>query len=237
MDHQRASRRQAILKGLGKGGAVLAAASPLHSYATRNIVTTTGQQCTVSGNQSAAVSASAGTQQTCGAYHPRHFIAVSQSFSLTDNTGYNANQQAAFNALSGSAVPVGAEHWRADNLAVFIKTSATTMRRVARAGWPGTVAANATVVSVFPSAGTGGKSILAQLYDAWTSGPPPGETDLAYFLAAYLNAELGTPPPSFTAALPFDGPYVQTQYNTNYANALTFFKLVCVTDPVTRAFP
>ena len=78
-DRIRASRRSAILSGLGKGSVALAALSPLASQASRshklfnpNLGTGTDCYCTVSGFQSAAISQIPAV--TCGTYTPAHFV-------------------------------------------------------------------------------------------------------------------------------------------------------------------
>lgn len=78
-DRIRASRRSAILSGLGKGSVALAALSPLASQASRshklfnpNLGTGTDCYCTVSGFQSAAISQIPAV--TCGTFKPEHFI-------------------------------------------------------------------------------------------------------------------------------------------------------------------
>lgn len=79
-ERARASRRSAILSGLGKGSVALAAMSPLASQASRshvlfNPLKGTDCYCTVSGFQSAAVSPSTGTNPpTCSTYLPRTFL-------------------------------------------------------------------------------------------------------------------------------------------------------------------
>lgn len=81
-DRLRASRRRAILSGLGKGSAALAALSPLASQASRSHVLFNPAEnrncyCTVSGFQSAALSPSTGANPpTCAAYLPRTFLVM-----------------------------------------------------------------------------------------------------------------------------------------------------------------
>jgi len=76
-----AARRQAILRGLGQGGAALVALSPVAGHATRAFkvpnpeLTPAGfGYCTVSGFQSAAISGSPEAVQ-CGAFEPKDFVA------------------------------------------------------------------------------------------------------------------------------------------------------------------
>lgn len=55
-DAQALARRRLLLKSLGKGSALVAAASPLASYAAPNLITTANTQCSVSGFKSSVVS-------------------------------------------------------------------------------------------------------------------------------------------------------------------------------------
>src|SRR5437762_14094568 len=48
------SRRRVLLKGIGKGSAILAAAAPIKTLASTPSVTANGQICTISGVQSGA---------------------------------------------------------------------------------------------------------------------------------------------------------------------------------------
>src|SRR5437867_1070846 len=51
--HRSLSRRRILLKGIGKGSAILAAAAPIKTLASTPSVTANGQICTISGVQSA----------------------------------------------------------------------------------------------------------------------------------------------------------------------------------------
>jgi len=62
------ARRRMLLKGLGKGGAVLAGSVSIQSLASQtNLVTQDGKKCSVSGQHSAVHSQSTSTQ-TCGGH-------------------------------------------------------------------------------------------------------------------------------------------------------------------------
>jgi len=77
LDAQAAARRRLLLKSLGKGSAVVAAASPLASFAAP-VMTTTGTQCTVSGFKSALASRVPASPLPCGGYGPKRFFTVGQ---------------------------------------------------------------------------------------------------------------------------------------------------------------
>jgi hypothetical protein len=72
---ERQQRRRLLVKGLGKGSALLAAAVPLESLATGTVLTGNGMLCTVSGNQSAVRSKTAGVP-TCGGYQNSKYCNV-----------------------------------------------------------------------------------------------------------------------------------------------------------------
>lgn len=229
-------RRREVLGTLGKGVAAAGGAVPLYSHATRNIVTPSGQQCTVSGFQSAAVSATAETKQTCGAFHPRYFFNVSQQYSIsrTDNFGYSGditNAEKYFDQDMAAPWDSGRAPGdvRVEGGRYFIRTSTTTFRELTATNWPAVSAMPATsltVNAIFPGALASDRLVLAQLYD-WSVGGTAGETPLAYFIAAYFNA-LMTTGPAGTVNVPFDSAYVQSQFANNYAQALLFFKDLCV---------
>jgi len=114
-----AARRQAILRGLGKGGVALAALSPVVGHATRSFKVPNAElpapsfgYCTVSGFQSAAISGNPAPVQ-CGAFEPKDFVGTPKTLIYEDLiTAYSipatgtANQRvaAALNAYFGSGV-------------------------------------------------------------------------------------------------------------------------------------
>lgn len=77
-------RRRALLSGLGKGSAVVAALSPMASQATRQHVLSNPAlpngmgYCTVSGFQSAAISGMPQNPTPCSAFAPSHFVITSK---------------------------------------------------------------------------------------------------------------------------------------------------------------
>ena len=70
-----ASRRRLLLRGIGKGSALLAAAVPIKTLASTPSVTVNGQICTVSGTQSAAHS-KAKNLPTCGGLSPGYYMKI-----------------------------------------------------------------------------------------------------------------------------------------------------------------
>jgi len=74
---QSLARRRAIFKGLGKGGAVLAATVPIQTLAGQTLLTADGgHQCSVSGMHSGVHSAATDVIY-CGGYTPTYWGAVS----------------------------------------------------------------------------------------------------------------------------------------------------------------
>ena len=75
-DAQRlASRRRVLLRGIGKGSALLAATVPIKTLASTPSVTVNGQICTASGTQSAAHS-QATHLPTCGGLSPGYYMMI-----------------------------------------------------------------------------------------------------------------------------------------------------------------
>lgn len=65
------SRRRLLLKNLGKGAALLAAAKPIQSLAQGSaLLTTDGRRCSVSGMQSGVHSRQPDSYDVCGGYSP-----------------------------------------------------------------------------------------------------------------------------------------------------------------------
>jgi hypothetical protein len=84
LDSVALQRRRALLSGLGKGSAVVAALSPMASQATRQHVLSNPAlpngmgYCTVSGFQSAAISGMPQNPIPCSAFAPSYFVTSSQ---------------------------------------------------------------------------------------------------------------------------------------------------------------
>ena len=89
------ARRRLLVKGLGKGAAVVAVVTPIHTLAGPVIVGG-GKLCTVSGVQSNVGSPRTGAAtSTCSGYTPGHFA------TLSNWPGYNAGTATATNTVDG----------------------------------------------------------------------------------------------------------------------------------------
>lgn len=77
-DAQAIERRRLLLKSLGKGSALVAAASPLASYAAPNLITSATTHCSVSGFKSSVVSRMPTGAQTCRVPPPSSLVANGQ---------------------------------------------------------------------------------------------------------------------------------------------------------------
>ena len=111
-DAQRlASRRRLLLRGIGKGSALLAATVPIRTLASTPSVTANGQICTASGTQSAAHS-QATNLPTCGGLSPGYYMKIEHwpNYPATTYTvGIKTfNQSTKFNAVfgGGKSVPM-----------------------------------------------------------------------------------------------------------------------------------
>ena len=104
-----ASRRRLLLRGIGKGSALLVAAVPIKTLASTPSVTVNGQICTVSGTQSAAHS-KAKNLPTCGGLSPGYYMKIAHwpNFPTTTYTvaGKSFNQNTNFNAVFGGGQAV-----------------------------------------------------------------------------------------------------------------------------------
>lgn len=68
------ARRRALLRGVGKGAAVLAATAPLQTLAGQSLLTFDGQhQCSVSGQHSGVHSATPTNTPLCSGYSPNYW--------------------------------------------------------------------------------------------------------------------------------------------------------------------
>ena len=74
LSHSAAARRRILLKGVGKGAAVLAATVPIQTLANQSLLTFDGlHQCTVSGMKSGVHSTTPGTTPLCGGFSILHW--------------------------------------------------------------------------------------------------------------------------------------------------------------------
>lgn len=97
LDPQALARRRLLLKSVGKGSALVVAASPLASYAAPRLVQTPGgTQCTVSGFKSSVASRVPSTVPACAGYKANHYV----------NRGVSPTQPSGWPTLTG--LPSGA---------------------------------------------------------------------------------------------------------------------------------
>lgn len=163
------ARRRALLAGLGKGSALIAAASPLQALATGRIVAPNGGQCTLSGNGSILVSHTANSVATpCGMVGPSAYVKVTPDLAK-DATQLSGIAESTLNGLSLNGVYpwLGASN----SLRLVVKTNSLTGNnaRFALVEWliapPGIVPPTATFTDAL-GAGSGlvHESLLYGLY-------------------------------------------------------------------------
>ena len=201
-------RRRALLSGLGKGGALVAAVAPVSSFAVGRVRTADGKQCTVSGQMSAVMSQAASINP-CAAYHPTSFFdVVTVPIDTLPTTGGFRNS-----VENGS---VGAYFNATD--AVYYKRNSTEARKLTPANRPsGYNTVGLTASSILTGASV--DSVLQVLHAA-------SESDTAYFLAAFFSAALAAP--GSAEKVPFAAADVQTQWlGTNKAAAASLYRLIC----------
>lgn len=256
-ERARASRRSAILSGLGKGSVALAAMSPLASQASRSHVLFnqskgTDCYCTVSGFQSAAVSPSTGTNPpTCSTYLPRTFLKKPVEtivYSAVTNGNGNLDQKIAdyLNTLPGvtsiTAAQVAATLLGSPTAPLIVPVSNSVFLPVGGSAascyflqarnFPTLVASTGAFSSVFNSGDA--RTLLEVLFegvgtsDGGASNSPP--TAKCYFLASYLSINNSNVSPVLPAD--FDRAYVTGQYHSDAdaalsSNAGLFFSRLC----------
>lgn len=93
-----ASRRHMLLRGIGRGSALLAAAAPIKTLASTPSVTANGQICTISGVQSAAHS-QATNLPTCAGLAPAKYASSS---SWPTYNGQSINNGTKFSDVFGA---------------------------------------------------------------------------------------------------------------------------------------
>lgn len=84
-----ASRRYVLLKGIGRGSAILAVAVPIKTLASTPSMTANGQICTISGVQSAAHS-QATQLPTCAGLKPAYYADITKWPNYSDSHAKNA---------------------------------------------------------------------------------------------------------------------------------------------------
>ena len=222
------ARRRALLAGLGKGSALIAAASPLQALATGRIVAPNGGQCTLSGNGSILVSHTANSVATpCGMVGPSAYVKVTPDLAK-DATQLSGIAESTLNGLSLNGVYpwLGASN----SLRLVVKTNSLTGNnaRFALVEWliapPGIVPPTATFTDAL-GAGSGlvHDSLLYGLYAGTRPSPNAAASEAAIFAAAYLGA--GQAAPAGLVAVPFDRRYVSTAWRGPDRSAAAVFFL------------
>lgn len=212
-----AARRRAILRGLGKGGAVLTAAAPMTSFAVGRVKTGDGKQCTVSGQMSAVMSTAA-SQNACAAYHPTHFFEASLPKAADQWGGQNAAGDQLRADLA--ALAVGGYHLRGTT-AVFYKQIDGNVRKLTTANRiSGQNSAALKVSDVLAGYSPADQTVLELLHSN-------SEGEAAYFLAAYFSANLLAP--ANAEKVPFTAADVQSHFGAvTQPDAFALYKLVCI---------
>lgn len=204
------ARRKLLIKSLGKGSAVLAAASvPIQTLATTTLVRN-GQICSVSGMQS-GVHSRPPTSNTCNGYSPG-------KYKDRANWPANCNADALVTAVcSRSTLKVYKYRkvvTRPD------KTSVTSFFR----SYKSNAASTSTSADGTKTVITYDSMVVATLFEAVDGFP---NSDECHWICAWLNA-LGGPTGS-GILFPYSTTEVIAFYNlgsgsTEYINALSFFK-------------
>jgi hypothetical protein len=200
-------RRRALLAGLGKGGALVAAAAPISSFAVGRVKTPDGKQCTVSGQMSAVMSQAA-SSNPCAAFHPTYFFqAETLEIASLPLGGLRT-------ALEG--LLVGRYTSRSDG--EYFKRSDSQARKLTPLNRPAGYSDPALKVSDILSV-TGSMRVLRQLH-----GRP--NSDEVFFLAAFFSAALAAP--GGAEKVPFPDTDVKAQWTgTHKAAAAALYRLIC----------
>lgn len=247
-DQLRASRRSAILKGLGQGSVAMAALSPLASQASRshvlyNSVIGTNCYCTVSGFQSAALSPSTGANPpTCATYLPRTFLRMPVQRIVYSSvvTGPVTNQKlkAYLIALPGvrditsgvngsllAATPVPLRipaNGTVGNLdTVFLPIDGNSCYFLQARNFPTGIVGTGEFRSIFTNSADS-RTLLEVLFEGVTTADGgagnPPPTAKCYFLASFLSIANSNVSPALPAD--FDRTYVRGQYGADADAAL-----------------
>ncbi len=99
------ARRRAVLKGIGKGSAVMVAAVPIHTLAA-NTILGGGKLATVSGSQSVISSQQTGPQTISSGYAPSYYETVANwpNYTVSSSTKKSEDSATANSAVNGIAV-------------------------------------------------------------------------------------------------------------------------------------
>ncbi len=192
-------RRRLLLKGLGRGSAVIAAAAPIKTLAVTQSVTQNGLMCTVSGVGSAAHS-TGGTVKTCGGLSPGYYKTPSHwpGYSSAGNTSKATNT-------------IGSVTFYED-----FKIASSGLSQ------GGPVNNTSTQDTAFNAIFGGGLS--AGVFYILKN---KANTDEFHWIAALLNAILYATTgqwPKSPSVFPYSPSEVLALYKNDYASALSFFK-------------
>lgn len=212
----RSERRRTLLAGLGKGSTLLAAASPISSFAGSKVPKDDGCQCTVSGQMSKMLSGTASTTP-CGGHHCTYFVNCT-------TVSYSSCPSQVRNACNS----VGKWYEYTSGGCVYYRVDTNNCKKLTKSSyWPGTVSWNAKCGDVI-TGGSTTKTCLQQIYEA-----PEG--DDSYCIAGFLNSELTASPPTGYQKLPFDKAYVKYAVNSSKSNSVALFRKTCVKNKKTLA--
>jgi hypothetical protein len=204
------ARRRALLAGLGKGGALVAAAAPVSSFAVGRVKTADGKQCTVSGQMSAVMSQNV-SDLPCLAFHPTYFFQA-ETLTIADVTD---------NTLKTALLGMIVGRYLSRPEAEYFKLSDTQARKLTPLHRPSGFNAVSLRVSAILAV-TGTTRVLRQMH----ARPDSDET---IFLAAFFSTKLASP--GGAEKVPFPDTYVQAQWTgPNKAAAATLYRLVCTAE-------
>ena len=243
------ARRRVLLKGLGKGGAVLAAMSPLASNATRSYTLFNPElgkngYCSISGFQSAAISSAPdGGFVSCSSLKPSdYFTTRLQGYSDATDGQTNTRRRRGIQTMMFTSFGLNVSNSDANTLR-FTGGVVNIGRRVFLAQTPTSSGGNIRVfaenlsnfptgvlsitpTTAFSAVMASGSIIDPLLYTLFLNA------NNAYFAAVFLSCirEDGSIVSSsgYTAGrIPFDAQYVRTQYANNPVAAASFFRRLC----------
>ncbi|MBL8349473.1 MAG: hypothetical protein JNL87_04100 [Burkholderiaceae bacterium] len=204
----RSERRRTLLAGLGKGSTLLAAASPISSFAGSKVPKDDGCQCSVSGQMSKMLSGTASTTP-CGGHHATYFVKCE---SLT--------RSQCPSEVKNACTTNGSWYVQTSGYCVWYRVAYDSFRKLSKdTSWPGTVAWNIQCKDVISNTST--TTCLQRIYE-----DPDG--DDAFCIAGYLNSELTASPPTGYQKLPFDKSYVKYAVSSSKTNSVALFRKTCV---------
>lgn len=242
MDVAALQRRRALLSGLGKGSAALAALSPMASQATRQYVLPNPGlpngmgYCTVSGFHSAAISGMPqGGYTTCSAFAPSHFVTSSKVDYVLNNGGNVKGPETATSlGISNAQFGTLSANNNTGELRVLPTNDATnyviykgngsgdlkSCTKTTLTNLPDAALKSATFKSVFMAS----SNTTARFLDLFVPAGGAALSDDAFFAAAYLSAGIDAQGQD-QGDIPFDAAYVVSMYG--HGGAAAFFRALC----------